>query len=126
MKKNKKKVIVISLPKAPKLKLKSLDFDDEKENLKILNALQSLIGNPGWVVFRQILEKNVSIIEKQIITKVGIGEDGKTVRLDDKQVDELRDKYEIFIEVMNKPENLIKVLIPKEQRRAEENHDPYE
>jgi len=127
MSKKIKKVIIAQVSKPLKFKVKSFEFNDPKENARIRVALQGLVVNPGWIVYKQIVEKSIEYLEKQILRKIGLGEDGKVKQLTNDEVDILRQKYEVYIEMLEKPDSLIIDLTPKNTKIVEEreNNDPY-
>lgn len=116
MKKKPTKTIIVKLPKAPKF---DLSFSDEKENARILNALDSLKQNAGWQFMSQILEENKKVLAKQIIDKEV---DGKI--LSEVEVDNLRSKYGYIRELLEKPDYYIKQL--RKENVTNDNLDPYD
>jgi len=116
MSKKPTKTIIVKLPKAPKF---NLSFADEKENARILSALDSLKQNIGWLFLTQILEENKKVIAKQIIEKEADG-----VVLTENDVDNLRSKYGYLKELLEKPDYYIKQL--RKENVTQTSLDPYD
>ncbi len=88
------------------------------ENVK--TALDALTASPGWQIVRKILDDNIKYLESAILEKV----DPKTkMPISDAEVEELRFKRNLNIEVRDIPQTYKKHLddtgvVPKE-------FDPY-
>lgn len=116
MSKKPTKTIIVKLPKTPKF---DLSFSNDKENARILTALDSLRQNAGWQFMCQILEANKKVLAQQIIEKTS---DGKI--LSEVEVDSLRDKHGYLKELLEKPEYYIKQL--RKENVEHEDLDPYD
>jgi len=116
MKKDKKtKPIIAKVPKVRKFDLSSAS---PEENARIIEALESLKQNSGWIFLTQILTVNKDVLAEQIINKE---QDGKV--LTDAEVDILRQKHSYLKELLEKPDiYLRKLRIEPEER---EDLDPY-
>lgn len=119
MKKQPTKKLKTMIIKAPKVKPFDLSFKDTTENTKIIVALESLKGNAGWQFLTQVIQGNIDYLAERIITKM----DGE-VKLEEKDIDLLRDKHAYLKELLEKPDMFIKKL--KSNPEVEENLDPYD
>ena len=108
--KKKKKVIIAQIPKAEA----PTDIEDR------VGALRSLVATPGWAVIVQILNDNISYLEKAILEK--IDPETKTPLSDD-EVERLRYKRSLNIELKDTPKKYTKMLI--ENEKTPTNYDPY-
>lgn len=114
-KKERKTVTVINAPVVHF----DLTFENEKENQRILMALQSLKNNAGWQFLTQVLTENKNIMATQIIKKSNLN-GGK---LTEEQTDELRYKHDFIEEIIEKPDFFLNKLSPK--YNPDNNLDPY-
>lgn len=119
-KKEKQKIIIAKVPRPAKFDL-TLERKGEAE--KVIAALESLRTNAGWMFLSQMTEKNIEYLEKQIISKIGVGEDGKPCTLKDTDIDILREKHAILSEIINTPEKYLRNLKRKPSELP--NLDPY-
>lgn len=83
-------------------------------------ALKSLVATSGWAVIVKILNDNISYLEKAILEK--IDPETKAV-LSDEDVEKLRYKRSLNIELRDTPETYTKLLI--ESDNVPTNYDPY-
>lgn len=84
--------------------------------------LKEMVHSAGWKLMVQVLQGNLAILEKQIVSKKEV----MTNRLlSDEEVDSLRDQHEILSELMNKPHELIKQYSKDEGEVTEYSYDPY-
>lgn len=89
---------------------------------EIISALTLLQINPGWQIVVQVLNDNIKILEQQILDKIDLITHKE---LTDIQVEELRLKRSLNIEVRDTPENYIKQLSVERLEKKEEEFDPY-
>lgn len=93
---------------------------ENPEPSEIIAALDTLVVSEGWRIILRVLKGNVAYLEEAIITK---REPGATEDLTDEEVDRLRYKRELNLDVMNTPESYRAEL---ERKNAPvENFDPY-
>ncbi len=83
--------------------------------------LKNLSESNGWKIMVQVLEANIAYIDEQIISKQE-PESGKLLTED--EVDHLRKVRKLQQEVINKPEELQRLL--QREEPAEDTLDPYE
>lgn len=108
-----------------KKKFRPFDLVSEKDSARMMNAFLGLQATEGWALFVQIIETNLKVIDEQILTKRSISAkaDENNLLLTNEAIDSLRDKREIYLEMMNMPNQIVqekmKLDIP------EENDDPY-
>jgi len=106
-----KKTMIIEIPKAEA---------PEGRNNEVA-ALLSMQASAGWAILLNILEENIKYLEKAILDKV----DPLTqAPIDDKEIENLRVKRGLNIELRDTPKNYIKKLQPDEAKEGE-NFDPY-
>lgn len=110
------KTIII---KPVKVRPFNLSLEDKAENMRIVLALQNLKVSAGWIFLTQLFKKNKEILADMIISKT----EGERV-LSEKEVDEARYKHAYLKELMGKPDEFIKKLIPTADQI--DNLDPYE
>ena len=84
-----------------------------------LVALRQLQGSQGWRILLVEMERNLAILERQLMLK----KDAKGNKLSDAECDQLRDKYGYLYETKEMPGNLIKFLHRSDNK--EEEFDPY-
>ena len=84
--------------------------------------LKDLTASAGWKLMKQILEGNLSIIEKTIVTKVDVV---RGVTLEEKELDELRVQHAQITQLLEKPFDLIKQFEGEERRPVTSDYDPY-
>ncbi len=86
----------------------------------IVGALMSLQTSQGWAIIVKILNDNIAYLEKAILDKI----DPATKEvLSDKDVEELRVKRGLNIELRDTPQNYTKVV--KDNGTVPEEYDPY-
>ena len=106
----KNKVITVSIPK-PEV---STGIDG------IVAALNVLVMSEGWQIIRRILDENIKYLEQAILEK----QDPLTkASLTDAEVESLRDKRNLNIELKRTPENYSKVV--RDEGKEPENYDPF-
>lgn len=81
-------------------------------------ALQEMSLTQGWGIMVKMMQKNIDFLAECIISKEQHGE-----KLDDLQVDRLRDKHSFLKELMNMPHKFAEKLLQKAP--DEEEFDPY-
>ena len=81
---------------------------------------RSLIVNPGWARLLEILDENIEVLERQIITKTDLG----GMPITEQECDELRFKVGYLKEIQSLPEKQIekKTYVPE----VEVSADPYD
>ncbi len=84
--------------------------------------LNEMVHSAGWKLMVQVLEGNLQVLERQIITKKQVLTDNP---LSDAEVDKLRDQHEILSELINKPHELIELYGKKEAPVPSPSYDPY-
>lgn len=112
MKKNtpKKKILVAPLPKTP----------ISGSSAGKINALVALQNTEGWQIVRTTIMENVKYLERAILE----GRDPMTsVALQSDEIESLRSKRAINIEVMETPNTIIERLTTFDM--SPENYDPY-
>lgn len=91
-----------------------------------LNSLQDLEDNFGWNIIENNIRVNLEVINEAILTKFGANDE----KLDDHEVDLLRERRDIYLSLLDMPELLIQRLESthetKEGASAFEIFDPYE
>jgi len=86
---------------------------EKKQNMSSserIQRLQSFAANPDWAFLRYIMQTNVEFLDDQILTKRSAERGSYGERLTDEEIDRLRDKRELQMELMNLPENIISQL----------------
>ena len=102
----KKKVMTVELPKEDI----SVNIEDVKASLDVM------VAGPGWKIIHKILDDNVKYLEQAILNKI----DPKTKeKISDEEVEKLRDKRNLNIEVIEIPNTYKRHLddtgvVPKE------------
>lgn len=84
--------------------------------------LKEMLNSAGWKLMEQVLEGNMAILEKQIVSKRDI-ETG--MELTEDQVDLLRVQHAQIVQLMNTPRKLIKQYGKPEDVKAVAEYDPY-
>lgn len=110
------KTIII---KAPKIRPFDLTGERKGEEVRIIEALNSLKANAGWIYLSQIFDLNLKTLEKSIITKM---EDGK--KLTDAEVDLQRVKHAYLTELLEKPDYYLKQFMRQDSK--DDGLDPYD
>jgi len=90
-------------------------FDTEEKVKSAIGSFRSLLLQPGWVLFQQIVDANIEIVKQQLEN----GIDGETKS----DVDRLRDKLKIMREMRNTPETMIAKL--EDKPSVIPNPDPF-
>jgi hypothetical protein len=106
----KKKVVVLPVP-APVV---------PEANDEIIAALTSLKSSMGWAIILKILNDNISYLEKAILDKI---DPLSKTTLSDSDIEILRMKRQLNIDLRDTPENYIKVV--KDVGEVPEEYDPY-
>lgn len=88
---------------------------------EMVDALQSLEQDRGWLLLKQIFEGNIATLEAAILRKIS-PDDGKTT-LKEEECDRLRDKLAYLEELLAKPQQLIKKFTAKQPEMPD--YDPY-
>jgi len=96
---------------------KSQVSDDTTERV---SALNSLVASRGWTIIVEVLKTNIAYLEMAILEKK---DPVSKIELSDEEVEKLRYKRNLNIELMNTPQNYSKVLV--EIEKTPENFDPY-
>ena len=99
-----------------------LSIDRPEQASEIVDALQSLQSDRGWILLKQIFEGNIATLEAAILRKVD-PDDGKTP-LKEEECDRLRDRLAYLEELLGKPQEIIKKLTQNQPETPE--YDPYE
>ena len=84
--------------------------------------LKELLASAGWKLMKQILEGNLAIIEKTIVTKIDVV---RSVTLEEKELDELRVQHAQITQLLEKPHELIRQFEGEERRPVTSDYDPY-
>lgn len=98
----------------------NLDIKNQKEANELIAHLEVMRFTQGWQILRQIIEGNLAVLERCIVTKLDV--EGKP--MDDKLCDEMRMKHGYLEELMNKPETLI-AQFKKQAGMEVPTYDPY-
>lgn len=99
-----------------------LSIDRPEQAAEIIDALQSLQQERGWLLLKQIFEGNIAVLEAAILRKIS-PDDGKTA-LKEEECDRLRDRLAYLEELLNKPQLIIASFNQKQPETPE--YDPYE
>lgn len=118
IKKKQKKVTIMQV----KRKIKPFDLLSSKDSSRIMNAYIGLQSTEGWALFVQTIQANIEVLNEQILSKRAIN-DIKTPILTEVEVDKLRDKREIYLEIINMPNETVQRKMKMDD--TEENDDPY-
>ena len=84
--------------------------------------LKELTMSAGWKLMKQILEGNLALIERTIITKYDIA---RGVQLDEKELDEYRVQHAQMSQLLEKPHELIRQFEGEERHQVTSDYDPY-
>lgn len=108
-------------PKEVGFKPFDLDISTPQKANDLIAHLEIMKATAGWLIMRQIIEGNLAVLEKAIVTK----RDPETgVAIDDTACDVLRVKHGYLEELVEKPERLIGQF--KKQAGMEvPTYDPY-
>lgn len=98
-----------------------LSIDRPEQAAEIVDALQSLQTDRGWILLKQIFEGNIAVLEASILRKLN-PDDGKTP-LKEEECDRLRDRLAYLEELLDKPQSIIKKLTQGQPETPE--YDPY-
>jgi len=85
-----------------------------------VSALKSLQASRGWAILVKILNENIKYLETAILEKI---DPGTKVILSDDEIEILRTKRGLNIELRDTPANYTKVI--RDQGEIPENYDPY-
>ncbi len=117
----KKAVKKVAAPKSVKHKAFNLDVKTKEQADTLIAHLTQLKLGAGWALMKQILEGNMAVLERAIITRI----DPQTgTKLSEAQLDEMRSKHAVFGEVVEKPDQLIE-LFRKQSGGFVPAYDPY-
>lgn len=106
----KNKVITVPIPKP----------EAPTEVDRVVAALKVLVVSEGWQIIRRILDENIKYLEQAILEKV----DPLTKEeLTDAEVESLRYKRSLNIELKETPNNYIKVV--QKTEKEPEDYDPF-
>jgi outer membrane protein assembly factor BamD (BamD/ComL family) len=97
------------------------NIESDEQAKEICAHLAQLESTIGWIYLKKMLQSNMAIIERQIITKISI-EDGQI--LDDEEIDRLRHSYLAYEELITKPRQMIE-QIGKGNVPSIPKYDPY-
>ena len=115
--KRKKKVPVLDLHHS--FSLTDVNMETRRQ---YAHYLREMVLSAGWKLMSQILEGNLSVLEKTIVLKVNT-ETGE--RLEEKDLDELRVQHAQITQLLLKPHELIKQFAGKEAAPVVSDYDPY-
>lgn len=118
----KKKTPIKKKIESKKHKPFDLSITKPEQGIEIIDALQSLEQDRGWLLLKQVFEGNIAVLEGAILKKLD-PEDGKSV-LSEADCDRLRDKLAYLEELLGKPQEIIKRFSTKPPEAPE--YDPYE
>ena len=96
-----------------------LDIKTDAQALEMITHLEVLKNTAGWLLMKQIMEGNMAVLERAIITK----KIGDKV-LSDTEVDDLRKSHSVMEELINKPDQLIE-MFKKNTVIGTPTYDPY-
>ena len=77
-------------------------FESDKDKQLEVSSFTNLMNSPGWKLIVEILDENISIVTKQILS--GSDEENQV------NMDRLRDKLRVYEEVKDTPKLMIKAL----------------
>jgi hypothetical protein len=97
-----------------------LEIKTKAQGEELAEHLKNLKVSSGWMIMKQILEGNLSLLERQIVTKKNLNGEILT----DADVDDLRKTHFVMEELVNKPDFLIAQLT-KEDGAGIPTYDPY-
>jgi len=99
----------------------TLIFNTKKKRDVAIAGFTSLLSQPGWKLMEEILDFNIEIATKCILTKINL--DGE--KATEKEMDGLRDGLEIYKQMKDTPHRHIKKLsAPPAEESAK--LDPYQ
>lgn len=110
------------LPKVKKHEKFDLSINRAEQIPEIVDALQSLEQDRGWLLLKQIFEGNIAVLEAAILKKIS-PDDGKSA-LSEEECDRLRDRLAYLEELLGKPQEIIKKLTQPQPEEPE--YDPYD
>lgn len=110
------------ITKVQKHKAFDLSIDRPEQAADIIDALQSLQQDKGWLLLKQIFEGNIAVLEASILRKLS-PDDGKTP-LKEEECDRLRDRLAYLEELLNKPQEIIKRF--NQPATETPDYDPYD
>jgi hypothetical protein len=111
----KKKPIKVMTVEIPKQEAPAVDAVEN-----IIAALTSLQASTGWAIVKKILDDNIKYLETAILEKV---DPITKLPLDDKEIEVLRTKRGLNIELRDTPANYSKVV--KDTGEIPTEYDPY-
>ena len=98
-----------------------LDVKTPEQAATIIAHLKQLQMTAGWLILKQMLELNMNVLERSIVKKVDPDTDEA---LSDEEVDGLRKTYDVYEELLGKPEQLITTFTADQTPKAP-SYDPY-
>ena len=97
------------------------DFLDTKEKAEeALATLKTGVETPFWNLMKKVLAGNVEALTERILVGRNFNDEEATKD----EMDRLRDKREVYVEVKDTPEKMIKNL--ESTGEAEVSDDPYQ
>jgi hypothetical protein len=94
-----------------------------EQRLRHAELLEHMTLTAGWQLMKQILEGNLSVIEKAILTK----RDPVTgAVMTEAETDQLRMQHAQIDQLIRKPEELIKLFRAEQKVGATGSYDPYQ
>lgn len=111
-----------SAPKPKKVGFKAFDLQikNQQQANELIAHMEVMRATQGWHIMKQIIEGNLAVLERCIVTK----RDAAGNVLDDKACDELRMKHGYLEELKDKPETLI-AQFKKQIGLEVPTYDPY-
>lgn len=110
------------MPKVEKHKPFDLSIDRPEQAMEIVDALEALQSDRGWLLLKQIFEGNIAVLEAAILRKIS-PDDGRT-SLKEEECDRLRDRLAYLEELLGKPQEIIKKLTQPNPEAPD--YDPYD
>ena len=89
----------------------------------LASHLEQMVQLPGWLLLKQVLEGNMAVIEKAIVTKI----DPQTAqRMSEVEADEYRIQHAQINQLLKKPSELIQSFRGDKSEKVVESFDPYQ
>jgi hypothetical protein len=98
-----------------------LDVKTPEQAANIIAHLKQLQMTAGWLIMKKMLELNMAVLEKAIVKKVDPQTEEK---LNDAEVDDMRKTYDVYEELLGKPEQLI-TMFTADSATGVPSYDPY-
>ncbi len=86
----------------------------------IIASMASLQASPGWAIVVKIINENIAYLEKAILEKI---DPATGIKLSDQEVEVLRIKRSLNIDVRDTPQNYAQVI--RETNETPHDYDPY-